>query len=43
MSTPYYLFVNHLTELQAGGVIGDEDWQSFVQQMDEMREEDAAA
>lgn len=43
MSTPYYLFVNHLTELQAGGVLGDEDWQSFIQQMDEIRTEDAAA
>lgn len=43
LSTPYYLFVNHITELEAGGVIGDEDWQSFAQQMDEIRQEEAAA
>lgn len=43
LSTPYYLFVNHLTQLEAGGVIGDEDWQSFLQQMDDMRQEEAVA
>lgn len=42
-STPYYLFVNHLTELEAGGVIGDEDWLSFLQQMDEIRQQEAVA
>lgn len=43
LSTPYYLFINHLTQLEAGGVIGDEDWLSFLQQMDEIRQQDAAA
>ncbi len=43
LSTPYYLFVNHLNQLEAGGVIGDEDWLSFIEQMDEIRQQEAVA
>lgn len=43
LSTPYYLFINHLTQLEAGGVIGDDNWQSFLQQMDDIRQQGAVA
>ncbi|WP_102794633.1 hypothetical protein [Bowmanella denitrificans] len=38
-SSPFYLFIDHAGYLQAAGTIGDEDWQSFMQQMDEVSSE----
>ena len=32
-ASPYYLFIDHEQRLQACGTIGDENWQSFVEQM----------
>lgn len=43
ISTPYYLFIDHLNQLQAGGVIGDEDWLSFSEQMSEVEQQEAVA
>jgi len=36
ISTPFYLFVDHLGQLTAGGTIGDDDWLSFMSQMEEI-------
>jgi AhpC/TSA family len=35
-TSPFYLFTNHNAALEAGGLIGDENWQSFLEQMDEV-------
>lgn len=35
-SSPFYLFMDHNTILEAGGFIGDENWQSFCEQMGEI-------
>ena len=32
-SSPFYLFIDHNHVLQAGGTIGDDDWLSFIGQM----------
>jgi len=32
-ASPYYLFIDHERRLQACGIIGDENWQSFVDQI----------
>ncbi len=37
VSTPFYLFVDHLGQLTSGGSIGDEDWLSFMTQMEEIK------
>jgi len=34
-ASPYYMFVDHNNLLQAEGFIGDENWISFTQQLDE--------
>jgi len=39
LSSPFYLFVDHLGQLQAGGMIGDENWLSFISQMEEIETE----
>ena len=31
--SPFYLFIDHEARLQAGGTLGDENWQSFREQM----------
>ncbi|NHZ37667.1 redoxin domain-containing protein [Massilia sp. CCM 8692] len=36
MSSPSYLFVSQAGTLDARGMIGDDDWRSFCEQMDEM-------
>lgn len=33
--SPLYLFVNHLGHLEAGGELGDENWQAFIAQVTE--------
>lgn len=33
-TSPYYLFIDHAGHLEAGGFIGDENWLSFLVQMD---------
>lgn len=33
LASPYYLFVNHEGALDAGGMLGDDDWRSFMEQM----------
>lgn len=38
LMSPAYLFVGHDGIVQAGGMIGDDDWRSFCAQMDEARE-----
>ncbi|MED5523264.1 MAG: redoxin domain-containing protein [Pseudomonadota bacterium] len=43
LSSPFYLFVDHLGQLEAGGHIGDENWQSFAEQMQQIRQELAAS
>lgn len=35
-ASPFYLFIDHESQLEAFGTIGDEDWQSFVKQVDSM-------
>ncbi|MGH8051864.1 MAG: peroxiredoxin family protein, partial [Arenimonas sp.] len=35
-TSPYYLFIDHTGCLEAGGLIGDDNWLSFCAQMDEM-------
>ncbi|MDM5176608.1 redoxin domain-containing protein [Massilia sp. DJPM01] len=37
MSSPSYLFVSAAGTLDARGMIGDDDWRSFCEQMDEVR------
>ncbi|WP_164557998.1 peroxiredoxin family protein [Massilia atriviolacea] len=37
MSSPSYLFVSQDGTLDARGMIGDEDWRSFCEQMDEVQ------
>lgn len=39
VSSPYYVFIDELGELKAAGSIGDDDWQSFRSQMDEINGE----
>jgi hypothetical protein len=39
MASPYYLFVDDDSVLKAQGMIGDENWQSFVVQTETMRSE----
>lgn len=34
MAAPYYLFVDHQTLVQATGLVGDANWQSFVAQIE---------
>jgi hypothetical protein len=36
ISTPFYIFVDHLGQLTTGGTIGDQDWMSFLEQMEEI-------
>ncbi len=36
MSSPSYLFVSQAGTLDARGMIGDDDWRSFCEQMDEL-------
>jgi len=43
MGSPLYLFVDEAGVLQAGGMIGDENWQSFQEQMREIEETREAA
>ncbi|WKE64857.1 redoxin domain-containing protein [Gallaecimonas kandeliae] len=43
LSSPFYLFVDHEGRLQAGGTVGDPDWQSFLDQMGQIRLELAAS
>lgn len=43
LSSPFYLFVDERGRLQAGGMIGDENWQGFRQQMQEFDSEREAA
>ncbi|HEX5794054.1 MAG TPA: hypothetical protein VFY01_12325 [Rheinheimera sp.] len=31
--SPFYLFIDHEARLQAGGTLGDDNWQSFREQM----------
>ncbi|MEW6731010.1 MAG: hypothetical protein AB1489_06715 [Acidobacteriota bacterium] len=38
-TSPFYLFTDHKSMLEAGGLIGDENWQSFLEQMDEVASE----
>ena len=35
-ASPFYLFIDQNRVLQASGIIGDADWQSFLTQMDEI-------
>ncbi|WP_157778453.1 TlpA family protein disulfide reductase [Massilia violaceinigra] len=37
MSSPSYLFISQAGTLDARGMIGDDDWRSFSEQMDEVR------
>ncbi|WP_341503679.1 hypothetical protein [Gallaecimonas sp. GXIMD4217] len=39
LASPFYLFLDHQGQLQAGGMIGDADWQSFIEQMAEFGDE----
>lgn len=41
MSSPFYLFIDHLGRLEAGGMIGDEDWLSFIAQINELKTTEA--
>nr|WP_255522886.1 redoxin domain-containing protein [Rugamonas sp. CCM 8940] len=44
LSSPAYLFIDEHGALQAGGLVGDEDWFSFVEQMRDVdADADAAA
>ncbi|MYN01685.1 redoxin domain-containing protein [Pseudoduganella sp. DS3] len=43
LSSPFYLFVDEEGRLQTGGTIGDENWETFRQQMQERRAEQEAA
>ena len=36
-TSPYYLFIDHAGCLEAGGLIGDDNWLSFCAQMDDMK------
>lgn len=38
LASPAYLFVGHDGMVQAGGMIGNDDWRSFCTQMDEARQ-----
>ena len=42
MTSPYYLFLDETGLVQAGGIIGDENWLGFQAQMEEIDMEDAA-
>lgn len=35
MTSPYYMFLNESGRLEAGGMIGDENWLSFREQMED--------
>ncbi|WP_163994586.1 peroxiredoxin family protein [Pyxidicoccus caerfyrddinensis] len=35
-STPFYIFIDHRMVALASGLIGDDDWKSFVEQMKEL-------
>ncbi len=37
LSSPFYLFIDHQHQLQAGGMIGDKNWLSFLEQMAEIQ------
>lgn len=39
LASPFYLFVDHESRLQTFGTIGDDDWTSFVQQMQDVKHE----
>jgi hypothetical protein len=43
LTSPAYLFVNHEGDIEAAGLIGDENWQSLVDQLAHAGAEDAAA
>lgn len=43
MSSPFYLFVDEQGQLQTGGTIGDENWETFRAQMMEAGAEQEAA
>lgn len=43
MSSPFYLFVDEEGRLQTGGTIGDENWETFRQQMQQAGAEREAA
>ncbi|WP_028101738.1 redoxin domain-containing protein [Pseudoduganella violaceinigra] len=43
MGSPFYLFVDNDGKLQAGGMVGDENWQTFQQQMQEIGAQREAA
>lgn len=36
--SPFYLFIDHDARVQAGGTLGDENWQSFCEQMMEIQQ-----
>ncbi len=38
-ASPYYLFLDEHNQLQASGEIGNNDWQSFQQQMNDIKSE----
>lgn len=38
-TTPMYLLIDHQQVLQASGFMGDDDWQSFLQQMAQIKQE----
>lgn len=40
-TSPYYLFLDHETRLEAGGIIGDENWLSFCEQLNDLDSENA--
>eukprot|EP01031_Cornospumella_fuschlensis_P019599 gene19599-24015_t len=42
MTSPYYLFLDEDARLQAGGIIGDENWTSFRAQLHEQLQDAAS-
>jgi len=38
-NSPSYIFTNHLAKIEASGTIGDDNWLSFIQQMNDFKTE----
>ncbi|WP_199611625.1 hypothetical protein [Flocculibacter collagenilyticus] len=36
-ASPFYIFVDHQAQLQTAGMIGDENWQGFIEQINDIK------
>lgn len=41
-ASPFYLLIDHKKELQASGMIGDDNWNSFIEQMENILKQNKA-